>query len=345
MSERYRHHLSLPEIGKQGQEKLSRARIAIIGIGGLGCPAALYLAAAGVGHLTLIDDDSVELSNLQRQVLFNEHDLGKKKAFVAADKLKKLNSTIEVKARTQSLNCENVGMIDNYDLIIDGTDNYATKYLLNDFCYFNDKPLILAAIAGFQGLVATIHPGQGCYRCLFPQRPSQNTGNCSESGVIGALPGIMGTLQSLEAIKLITEIECEKNFHKFDFISLEKTSFSLSKDSECQLCGSSPTMTSINESRYAQRIPSCRWLQFEEIPSSAVTIDIRTPQEFAQGHISGAINLPLSDLPSEELTGREVVIYCQTGRRCEQVWPIVKSLPAVKFLRGGFEPLARVREP
>ena len=202
--DRYKRHLVLPEIGNEGQEKISRASVLCIGAGGLGCPALLYLAAAGVGRIGIVDFDKVDETNLQRQVLFTTDDLNRNKAEVAKERLSKLNPDIEINAVPEELDNKNAeGLFSGYDIIIDGSDNFETKFLINDVAVKTGKPFIYGSILGFDGQVSVFNYNDGpCYRCLFPQAPEGHIPNCAEAGVIGAVAGIIGTTQVMEAIKI-----------------------------------------------------------------------------------------------------------------------------------------------
>ena len=207
--ERYQRHLSLPSFGEAAQLRLKASRVLVIGAGGLGCPALQYLAAAGVGKLGVVDFDLVDTSNLQRQILFTETDVGKPKARVAATRLRSMNSHIEVIEVAERLTAENaLGLFSDYDIIVDGSDNFVTRYLVNDACVMTGKPLVYGAIYTFQGQVSVFNfQGGPTYRCLFPDPPDpEDAPNCSEIGVIGVLPGLIGTLQAAEAIKVITGV-------------------------------------------------------------------------------------------------------------------------------------------
>lgn len=205
---RYHRHLVLDEIGVAGQERLKRARVLVIGAGGLGSPAALYLAAAGVGTLGIVDCDRVDVSNLQRQVLFDTSRVSRLKADAARERLESLNPHIVVIAHAVELRAANVReLFGGYDLILDGTDRLSTRYLINDGCVILGKPLVAAAIHRFEGQAMTYVPGRGpCYRCLFPEAPDEVVPNCAQAGVLGALPGVLGAIQATEAIKLILGI-------------------------------------------------------------------------------------------------------------------------------------------
>lgn len=242
--ERYARHLSLPQIGLIGQQKLLQARVLVVGAGGLGCPSALYLAAAGVGSLGILDDDCVELSNLQRQILHRSDRIGQAKARSAAQSLTALNPDIRIRAHECRLSVDNVESIfADYDYVLDGTDNFATRYLINDACLHLGLVNVHAAIAEFSGQVALFAPqqGGGCYRCLFPEPPPRELApSCAESGVIGALPGIIGCLQAMETIKHISGIGAGLLGKMLSYDSLEQR-FSLhrlAQDPQCRYCAS-----------------------------------------------------------------------------------------------------------
>ena len=208
MLERYDRQIKLDEIGKEGQEKLNNAKILIVGAGGLGCPAALYLAAAGMGTIGLIDHDLVDETNLHRQILYTEDDIGKTKAIAAKEALEKHNSQVHIEAMNLQLNLENVlDVIHEYEIVLDGTDNFQTKYLINDACVKADKPFIGASIYKYQGQLSVFNYHDGpTYRCLYPKHHYRDNSNCEETGVLGVLPGIMGTLQAAEALKVVLGI-------------------------------------------------------------------------------------------------------------------------------------------
>lgn len=247
--ERYARHLVLREVGGVGQAKIRQARVLIVGVGGLGNPAALYLAAAGIGTLGLVDDDAVSLSNLQRQVLFRTRDVGRPKVQAGAEALLALNPGVRVQAHATRLTAANVmGLIQGYDIIADGSDNFATRFLLNDACFFARKILVSAAVTEFEGQLATYkghEPNFPCYRCLFPEPPPPGTvTNCSETGVLGAAAGVMGALQGLEVLK---EAACigtgmAGKILTYKALSAEFRTARLPKDPGCALCGTHPTI-------------------------------------------------------------------------------------------------------
>src|SRR5215831_18881364 len=245
---RYSRHLALREIGIVGQEKLQAARVLVIGAGGLGSPSILYLAAAGVGTIGIVDFDKVDISNLQRQVLFDTASIGSPKAESASQRLRELNPDLTIIAHQVELRANNVREIfKDYDLVLDGTDRFATRYLTNDACVLLHKPLVSAAIHRFEGQALTYVPDRGpCYRCLFPEPPSDGlVPNCAEAGVLGVLPGVLGTIQATEAIKLITGIGelLIGRLLTYDALQMSFEEFKFNRRNDCAVCGTSPTIT------------------------------------------------------------------------------------------------------
>jgi adenylyltransferase/sulfurtransferase len=249
---RYSRHILLPEVGGKGQKKIAQARILIIGAGGLGSPAALYLAAAGVGTLGLIDGDAVDLSNLQRQVLHHTDDVGRPKVVSGKEKIDALNPDVKVMTYEDRLTAKNaLDLFSQYDLVIDGVDNFPAKFLINDACYFARKPLVHGGILRFDGRVFTILPGEtACYRCVFKTPPPPGlVASCQEAGVIGVLAGIIGTLQATEALKLILKIGKPLTDRMLDF-DARRTVFreiKVRRNPNCPLCGERPTITELFE--------------------------------------------------------------------------------------------------
>jgi adenylyltransferase/sulfurtransferase len=239
--ERYSRHLLLPEIGAAGQEKLKAARVLVVGAGGLGSPASLYLAAAGIGTLGIVDHDRVDLSNLQRQLLFDTAAVGASKALGAQSRLRALNPEIDVVAHELELDAGNaLELLRGYDCVLDGSDRLATRYLVNDACVLLKRPLVSAAIHRFEGQAMTYVPGAGpCYRCLFPEVPDGMVPNCAEAGVLGVLPGIMGVLQATEAIKLILGLgdTLAGRLLCYDAIKTRFRELRLRRDPACPTCG------------------------------------------------------------------------------------------------------------
>jgi molybdopterin/thiamine biosynthesis adenylyltransferase/rhodanese-related sulfurtransferase len=246
--ERYSRHLRLPEVGLDGQRKLAAARVALIGAGGLGSPAALYLAAAGIGHITLIDDDVVDRSNLQRQVVHRDADVGVPKVESACRTLQALNPHVAIEAQRTRLSAANVErLLAGHEVVIDGSDNFSTRYLVNDACVRLEVPMVYGAVQGFDGQVGVFwpaHEGGSCYRCLFPEPPSAEFApNCSEAGVLGVLPGVIGLLQATEAIKLILGIgeSLSGTLLRFDALGMRFDRLHLERDPDCPRCGEGVT--------------------------------------------------------------------------------------------------------
>ncbi len=348
--ERYKRQMVLPEIGEAGQTKLARASVLVVGAGGLGCPALLYLAAAGVGHIGIIDFDAVEESNLQRQVLFGMQDLGYNKAQAAAVHLAALNPTIEIEAIAAPLDAGNaVALFERFDLVIDGTDNFATKFLINDAAVKRSTPFIYGSILGFEGQVAVFGAGDHapCYRCLFPEPPKGHIPNCAEAGVIGAVAGIVGTAQAMEAIKLIVGHDSFRplvgTLWVIDLRSMENRLLGLSQDPACPVCHKNKDDIMIEYSA-----PACASVS-EIMPCDVregadfVLIDVREGNEWDAGHIDGARHVALSWLMEgnrpDMAKDQEIVLYCQKGVRSKQAAQLLKAsgFSRVQSMRGGYD--------
>ena len=247
---RYSRHILLPEVGGKGQKKIAKARILIVGAGGLGAPAAYYLAAAGVGTLGLIDSDVVDLSNLQRQIIHHTPDVGRPKVLSAKEKIQALNPDVNVTMHEERLVARNaLELIKSYDVVIDGVDNFAAKFLINDACYFAEKPLVHGGILRFDGRVTTIIPRKSaCYRCVFKQPPPPGlVASCQEAGVIGALAGVVGTIQATEALKLVLGIGRPLTDRLLDY-DARRTAFreiKIKRNPNCPLCGEHPSITEL----------------------------------------------------------------------------------------------------
>ena len=332
--ERYSRHLALTEVGRSGQEKLHDAHVLIVGCGGLGSPAALYLAASGVGTLGVVDADVVDLSNLQRQILFHTSDIGKPKATVAQRRLFDLNPNIEIVAHTVELRAENVlEIVRQYDLVLDGTDSIATRYLVNDACVILGKPLISAAIYQFEGQAMTYLPGRGpCYRCLFPDATASVVASCAVAGVLGVLPGVLGLIQATEAIKIIIGQgePLVGRLLTYDALGMSFHEFSFSWRDDCAVCGRKPSIFVPTDAATVcyDAPPGLRRLSPSDLRAlilhadrggrAILLIDVREPEEFAAGHLSGALSVPLAEVErgqwecSENVT---TVFMCRTGAR------------------------------
>lgn len=245
--ERYSRHIILPEVGGEGQQKIMEGKVLILGVGGLGSPAALYLAAAGVGTLGIVDSDEVDITNLQRQILHFTDDIGRAKTQSASEKLKKLNPEINIKTYKTKVNSKNIAdLIKDYDVVVDGTDNFPTRFLVNDACYFAKKPLVHGAILRFDGQVMTIVPDEGpCYRCIYREPPPPGmVPSCQQAGVIGSVAGIIGTIQANEALKILLGTGKTLNGRLLVVDALEANfrQINTRKDPRCPLCGENPSI-------------------------------------------------------------------------------------------------------
>jgi len=360
--ERYQRHLSLSEIGVAGQERLKAARVLIVGAGGLGSPAALYLAAAGCGTLGLLDYDKVELSNLQRQVLFDCDALAQPKAAAGRERLARLNPEVRIVAHAVELKADNVRtLFAQYDLVLDGTDRLATRYLINDACVILRKPLVSAAIHRFEGQLMTYVPGKGpCYRCVFPHSAEGLVANCAEAGVLGVLPGVLGTLQATEAIKLITGVgePLIARLLTYDALEMSFGEFRLARRADCAVCGDAPTITEPRDAPPPAAAAGVRRLSaggLQQLLRAAhadtpLLVDVREVAEFAAGHLPGSVNIPLGELPqrlAELAPHPSPVFICRSGGRSMHACQLAlrAGLPAPANLEGGLLAWAREIDP
>jgi molybdopterin/thiamine biosynthesis adenylyltransferase/rhodanese-related sulfurtransferase len=369
--ERYRRHLSLDEVGEPGQEKLKASRVLVVGAGGLGSPAALYLAASGVGTLGLVDCDRVDATNLQRQVLFDTPGVGRLKVEAARKRLHALNPEIEVVAHAVELGPDNVlEVLRNYDIVIDGTDRIPTRYVVNDACVILGKPLVSGAIHRFEGQVMTCLPGRGpCYRCLYAEVPAGLVPSCADAGVLGVLPAVIGAIQATEAIKLIIEAGDPLVGRLLVYDALEMTfrEFDFERRPDCAVCGDRPSITSPQHSMgdacdaatIAARVRRLRPSELRSALNSGslpdgdfelLLVDVREHREFATGHIEGAVNIPLAELEGrvhEIPTDRSVVFICRSGARSLTACGIALSAgaPHACNLEGGLLAWAAEVEP
>ncbi len=341
---RYARHLTLPEVGARGQERLRAARVLLVGAGGLGSPAALYLAAAGVGTLGIVDADAVELTNLQRQILHGTGSVGRAKTDSARERLQDLNPHVAVTLHPVRLMADNaLDILSGYDFAIDGSDNFPTRYLVNDASVLLHKPYVYGSIFRFDGQVSVFGaPGGPCYRCLFAEPPPPDlVPNCAEAGVLGVLPGIVGSLQALEAIKWILGVgePLIGRLLLVDALRLQFRELSVQRDPACAVCGDSPSVTElIDYEAYCgsgQHAEGDRpELAVEELESrlaaggAPLIVDVREPWEWEIAHIEGSRLVPLGELPDRlgELDPRaEIVTLCHKGAR---------SLMAQQLLQG-----------
>jgi adenylyltransferase/sulfurtransferase len=329
----------LSEIGEKGQLKIRESRVLIVGAGGLGCPAALYLVAAGVGKLGLVDPDKVAYSNLQRQVLYRTDEVGELKVERARKTLLSLNPETEIVTYPFALDVSNSKEIfQEYDVILDATDNFSTRYLVNDSCFFLKKPNIFASVSRFEGRLAVFLPGGPCYRCIYPNPPEEAILNCAEEGVLGTVPGILGTFQAMEALKIILGLKdkTQTQLLVFDLLPLDFSQTRILKHPNCSLCGPSPTIRKIesidNPCEIAPEI-EVETLKNELRGSSSIAlIDVRELDEFSQGTIAGAKHIPLSTLLND---GLEMASNKRSQVAARDL--IKKGYSHVRSLKGGYQ--------
>jgi adenylyltransferase/sulfurtransferase len=345
--DRYRRHLNLPEFGVEGQRRLLESRVLLIGAGGLGCPLAQYLAAAGVGHLGLMDFDVVDPSNLQRQILFGTKDVGRLKVEVARERIEAMNPDVSVEPLPEQLTSENaLERFRDYDVIVDGTDNFPTRYLSNDACVLLGKPTVYGAILRFEGQAATFDAKRGpCYRCLFPEPPPPGSvPSCAEGGVLGILPGTIAMIQATETVKLLTGIgePLIGRLLVYDALAMRFSEYRLKKDPSCPVCGEEPTVTELidyegfcgmpaaPEASDVKDISATELKARMDAGEGLLLLDVREQPEWDAGHIEGARLLPLSELESrlDELADwrdRPIVAQCHHGGRSAQACQILTS--------------------
>ena len=326
---RFARHIALSEIGLQGQRRLAESSVLVIGAGGLGSPAALYLAAAGVGTIGLVDHDRIDISNLQRQILYTTAEVGAGKAATAQARLRALDPNLQVVAHEVKLGAANAAeLFAPYDVILDGTDRLAVRYLINDACVLLRKPLVSAAIHRFEGQAMTYVPGKSpCYRCLYPSGSDALVPNCADAGVLGVLPGVMGSLQATEAIKLLLGIgePLLGRLLVYDALSLSFDEFHFQRRGDCAVCGDAPTITRIHSDEDAALSKIIEWTPRQlaaELKAGKeeqlFLVDVREPHEWAAGRLPGSVHIPLGALQqrSDEIpAGSTPVFICAMGGR------------------------------
>jgi len=360
---RYSRHLMVPEIGLEGQKKLKSASVLIVGAGGLGSPAALYLAAAGVGRIGIVDDDVVAASNLQRQVIHGSADLDRPKVESAKARMTDLNPFIQVDAHFDFFNEKNAERIaESYDLILDCADNFATRYLVNDLCALTGKADVYGAVYRFEGQVSVFDARIGpCYRCLFPEPPPVGAApTCGEAGVFGLTPGLIGTLQAVEAIKLILGIG-EPLVGKLlmaDTLSMSFRTINLRKRPDCPLCGEKRQITHLIDYpafcaaelgqplREDEKISPAELVERLKQPNPPLLLDVRSEVELQISKISGSLHIPIEQLPlrlGELAKNRNIVVFCRNGTRSSRAVRQLKDtgIGRVKNLTGGINAWAR----
>lgn len=349
---RYAQQIKLPEVGLDGQKKLKDARVLCIGLGGLGSPLLLYLAAAGVGKLGIVDHDNVELTNLHRQILYREKHLGQAKSISAREQLLALNPSIEVNSYTEKLTPDNADeLISQYDIIADGSDNFSTRYLIHDTCFKFSKPYVYASAGQFQGYCSIFHANQEnpCLRCLFPSAISHTKANCASDGVIGVLPGILGILQATEIIKWILNIGTGlvKRLLMVDLLAMSFKDIHLHKNPDCQLCVYGelvhepiPAVICAEDDIALKNhaISTQQLIHFLQ-KSNTCLVDVRSAAEHKDKNIGGKL-IPLVELPRRlnELNRNEtIILYCLSGQRSLAAIKILLAagFTSVKYLKNG----------
>ena len=368
--DRYRRHLTLPELGVEGQTKLLASSVLLVGAGGLGCPLALYLAAAGVGRIGLVDDDVVDASNLQRQILYTTADVGRPKIEVAAERIRALNPDVRVEGHRLRLDSSNaLELFAAYDVIVDGTDNFPTRYLSNDACVLLGKPNVYGSIFRFEGQASVFDARRGpCYRCLYPEPPPPGAvPSCAEGGVLGVLPGVIAMVQATETVKLLTGIGSPLvgRLLLYDALAMEWKEFRLEKDPDCPVCGANPSVTRLIDyegfcgmparepSELA--VPNVRAVDLRARLARGeglLLLDVRNPDEARKASIAGARLLPLAELPDRlaelsEWRERPIVVHCHHGGRSARACELLRArgFRRVENLDGGIEAWSLTVDP
>ena len=363
--QRYSRHLIMPEVTSEGQGRLKAARVLCIGAGGLGSPAALYLTAAGVGTIGIVDFDDVDLSNLQRQILHGTKDIGRGKLESARDRLHDINPQIELELHKCRFSSENAPrLVSRYDVIVDGSDNFPTRYLSNDVCVFARKPNVYGSVFRFEGQTTVFAPHLGgpCYRCLFPEPPPpESVPNCAQAGVLGVLPGIIGMLQAIETLKLILgigEVLVGRLLH-FDALKVKFRELNLRRDPRCPVCGENPTIFApIDYERFCGvgdegAIPGMSPHELKRRMDAGdpfELIDVREPFEYEIARIDGAKLIPLGEI-AERLVELEreqpIIVHCHSGKRSAQAVRLLQQRGFAKVynLEGGIDAWSEQIDP
>jgi molybdopterin/thiamine biosynthesis adenylyltransferase/rhodanese-related sulfurtransferase len=356
---RYSRHLIIPDVGMAGQKRMKNAKVLVVGAGGLGSPALMYLAAAGIGTLGIVDFDVVEESNLQRQVIHGQSDVGRSKAESARDSVTEINPLVEVVLHTERLDSSNaMEIFADYDLIVDGTDNFATRYLVNDACVLLGKPYVWGSIYRFDGQASVFWSEYGpCYRCLYPEPPPPGmVPSCAEGGVLGVLCASIGSIQVNEAIKVITGIgePIVGRLMIYDALELTYRSVKVRKDPECPLCGKNPMITELidyeafcgtvseaaTEATLGSTITAAELAAMQQRGDDFLLVDVREPAEWDIVRIPGATLIPKGDLPSRLADlpqNKPIVAYCKSGVRSAEALALLKNagFADAKHVQGG----------
>jgi sulfur-carrier protein adenylyltransferase/sulfurtransferase len=363
---RYSRHLIMPNVGIDGQGRLKASKVLLVGTGGLGSPLAMYLAAAGVGTIGLVDFDTVDESNLHRQVIHGTKDIGKRKTESAKETILDINPHVTVNIHETALRSDNaLEIIEPYDIVIDGTDNFPTRYLVNDACVLLGKPNIYGSIFRFDGQLAVFYAKEGpCYRCMFPEPPPPGmVPSCAEGGVFGVICATIGAGQATEGVKVLTGIgePLIGRMQIYDALENRWQTIKVNKDPECPVCGKNPTVTELIDYEEFCGVPAndhettdtgdlteleLTPKEFEEVRAGVRVIDVREPHEFEISRIPGAELIPLGELPgklSELDTDEEIVLHCKSGGRSMEALQLMKGagFGRVKHVRGGINAYAK----
>jgi sulfur-carrier protein adenylyltransferase/sulfurtransferase len=341
---RFSRQMTLPQVGEAGQTRIQNGRVLIVGIGGLGCPAALYLAAAGVGKLGLVDPDQVALSNLQRQILYTPADLGQNKVLSAAEKLLVFNPNLQIKCFAQALTAENAEMlIKDWDVVIDGSDQIAVRYLLNAACNKNNIPFIYGSIYRFSGQVSVFQKPGPCYRCLFPDPPAKGSiPDCNQGGVLGAIAGLVGTIQALESLKVLLGLDSlAGQLLLIDGLEMQFEKIALSRAPDCLCCGKAPQPLHEFANQRIMQISPVKLHAWIASQSQLQLLDVRTPN--SSDPLKGR-NLPLEELSQHLYSleqGAPILVYCQRGIRSTAAAELLleAGFTQVYNLQGGLDNL------
>ncbi len=378
---RYSRHLLLPQIGEAGQTRLKNARVLLVGVGGLGSPAALYLAAAGVGTLGLADNDTVALHNLQRQIAHRDSDIGRPKVESVADTLRALNPTVRLVLHPEGVTPANaLSLFSGYDIILDGSDNFATRYLVSDACVLAEKPLVAGSVFRFEGQLSVFDTTTGgpCYRCLFPEAPAPGTApGCGEAGVVGALCGVIGAMQALETVKLITGAgePLRGRLLLHDGLNARSRTLAIPRNPDCACCGDRAVITTLDPARYGEVAcvvagdttragsPPLSFMENPPLeitveqardwlagPDAPVLLDVREDDEVAVCRIAGSVHIPMQQVPAKlaELPrDKAILVQCHHGGRSMSVtrFLLAQGYPKVTNLKGGIDRWAVVVDP
>jgi adenylyltransferase/sulfurtransferase len=367
---RYSRHLIMPEVGMEGQKRLKAARVLAIGTGGLGSPMALYLAAAGIGTIGLVDFDVVDDSNLQRQILFGTRDVGRPKLAAAVERLREVNPNVNFVPFEERLSSENaLRIFGDFDIVADGTDNFPTRYLVNDACVLTGKPNVYASIFRFEGQASVFWAKKGpCYRCLYAEPPPPGlVPSCAEGGVLGILPGLLGVIQATETIKLVLEAgdPLIGRLLLVDALSMRFRELKLRKNPDCVICGPNPTLTKLidyeafcgigpqEEPAAASGIPEITVQDLQRLrqeKADFVLVDVREPHEWAISAFPESVKIPLGELPqnlNRLSTADEIVVHCKSGGRSAKAVALLREagFRKVRNLTGGINRWAETIDP